>query len=76
MQDSAWTRNVDWAKLLLNEPDKVGMSAAAYIPQRERYVRFQWHYDKNKFGGPSTWVLRSRRRLGARGRLLPPRLAA
>ena len=34
------------------------MSAAAYIPERRRYVLFQWHYEKNKFGGPSTWVLR------------------
>lgn len=58
MQDAAWTRDVHRAALLLDDPDKVGMSAAAYIPQRGRYVLFQWHYEKNRFGGPSTWVLR------------------
>ena len=34
------------------------MCAAADIPQRKRYLLFQWHYEKNHFGGPVTWIFR------------------
>ncbi len=34
------------------------MSAAAYIPQRRRYVLMQWHYEKDRWDGGTTWIWR------------------
>ncbi len=51
MKDSAWTRDLDRASPVLNEPEQVGTLAAAYIPQRQRYFLIQWFYAKNRYTG-------------------------
>jgi hypothetical protein len=44
LDDSSWTSNMTSAKPLLEKPGKLGMTGAAYLPERQRYMMVGWYY--------------------------------
>lgn len=44
MRPSAWTRKADDAKPVIQQPGKLGMTGAVYLPDHGRYVMINWYY--------------------------------
>ena len=44
MRRSSWSRNVDEAKPVIQQPGKLGMTGAVYLPALGRYLMIGWYY--------------------------------
>jgi hypothetical protein len=44
MEDAAWTRDANNARLILDAPGKLGMTGSVYIPGLKRYFMIGWYY--------------------------------
>ncbi len=44
MRPSAWSRNSNAAKPVIQRPGRLGMTGAVYLPARRRYLMIGWYY--------------------------------
>ena len=44
MRSSSWTRNASEAKPVIQQPGKLGMTGAVYLPAHGRYLMIGWYY--------------------------------
>ena len=44
IRGSAWSRNVNEAEPVVQQPGRLGMTGAVYLPARKRYLMIGWYY--------------------------------
>ena len=44
MQSTAWSHDINQARLVLENPGQLGMNGALYVPELERYLMIGWYY--------------------------------